>query len=194
MPRRPRRAAPRHVARRGHIERERRPATLVAVAALFSRKTKRFRSAVARTQGAQICRRAHKFGSKNPGKGDFPPAITSCGLATVDGLSGLWRGDAMLIQGLSTVIAIGSLAGNVSRSASSSRSSRWAAAALLWLDAACFFRCLKKLAPAFAIAGRQSSDNVSGQTRAPAGAEAEEPSRPVLYSNGRRGAFVPERG
>jgi hypothetical protein len=44
------------------------------------------------------------------------------------------------------VIAIGSLAGNVSRSASSSRLSRWAAAAMLWVDAECFFRCLRRAA------------------------------------------------
>jgi hypothetical protein len=45
----------------------------------------------------------------------------------------------MLIGSLATVIATGSLAGNVSRSASSSRPSRWTACALARLDAECLF-------------------------------------------------------
>ena len=87
--------------------------------------------------------------SKRPKTGGDQAPATSCESAAVDGLSALWRssGGATLFEGLSTVIAMGSLAGNVSRSASSSRSSRWAVVAMLWVDGECFFRCLKSSLP-----------------------------------------------
>jgi hypothetical protein len=71
---------------------------------------------------------------------------------------------AIPFEGLSIVIAIGSLAGSASRNTSSSRLSSWPASALPWLSGECSFRFLKsplllryrRQAPGWLVARPQS--------------------------------------